>query len=451
MPELRRDPIMIGLDAVEAAKQAGAELAEAYVQFSTSLDIRVRNGQVEDVRRATSRGVGIRVTRAERTALVHTNDISGIPLMQMAARAVEITHALPGGAEQPIYAAPRQIDAFAHSDPDLLAEPIEKRTARLIETERAMLAVAGVSRSGGTNWSETDSEVALVNSLGLSLYAPSCQIQLSAEAIAERDGESYSGSRYVEVPARRLLPDMIACGEDAGRRAVEMLGARPVATTRAPVIFTPRTGWTLLAALNGALRGDNVVRGRSYLAGRLGEPIAAPGVTIRDNPHRPDSPGRHAFDAEGTPTQNLALVDHGLLAGYLTDLHSATELGLAPGGHATRGSYAQGTDIGTSLFYMEPGAQTPEQILAECDRALLVTQLSGWWVGISPAQDSFSSAAMGIWIEKGERAYPVRGVTIAGSLLEMLRGIDRVGNDVEFFNSTTTPTFRVSEMAISGT
>ncbi|MBM3317192.1 MAG: TldD/PmbA family protein [Candidatus Eisenbacteria bacterium] len=450
MTEPRLDPIRVAAAAVDAARQAGAEQAEAYVQFATQLDIQVRNGAVERVRRAAGRGVGLRATHDGRTAMVHTTDVAGIPMLQMAARVVEIARALPAGAEVPIYALPGAVEPFPHPDPGLSAETLERRIGRLQEIERAMLAVAGVSRSGGASWSETDGEIALVNTSGLSLYAPFCVIENAAEAIAERDGESYPGGRQVELPARTLLPVAEAFGREAGHRATEMLGARSLASTRAPVVFTPRTGWTLLASLGGALRGDHVVRGRSYLAGRLGERLAAPGVTLRDNPHRPASPGRRAFDAEGTPTRDLALVREGRLEAYLTDLKSAAALGVAPGGHATRGSHAEGTEIGPSLFYMEPGPHTPEQILAECDRALLVTQLSGWWVGLSPAHDQFSSAAMGIWIEKGEPAYPVRGITIAGSLGEMLAGIDRVGNDLEFTNRTTTPTFRVAEMAISG-
>jgi PmbA protein len=451
MPETRIDAMQIGDAAVSAALQAGADQAEAYVRLAAELDIDVRNGEIENLRRATTRGLGLRVMVGTRTALVHTTDLIGLPLLQLAARAVDIARALPEAPSPALLAARTAVEALPHPDPGLANEPIEARIEYLRETERAMLAVPGVTRTGGVSWGEADGETALVNSRGVQLYAPFCHIESGAEAIAERDGESYSGNRHASVPARRRLPSAPRMGRDAGERAVALLGARPLPSTKAPVIFTPYTGWAILAALVEPLRGDNVGRDRSYLGGRLGESIAAPGVTIRDNPLLLEGPARRAFDAEGTPCRDTTLVAAGRLTGYLTDLASAAQLGVAPGGNAVRGSYTSGIEVGTSNLYMEPGTFTPERILAETARGLLVTSLSGWWVGLSPARDEFSSAAMGIWIEDGKPAYAVRGVTIAGSLTAMLGAIDRIGNDIEFTGETCTPTFRVAEMTISGT
>jgi len=240
-------------------------------------------------------------------------------------------------------------------------------------------------------------------------------------------------------------------GRRAASRAVELLGARAIPSTQVPVIFTPQTGWALLACLTEALRGDNVLQGRSYLADRMGQTIAAPAVTIRDNPQLTRGVLRNAFDGEGSPTRDLALVQAGRLQSFLCDLAAGAKLGVPGGGNAVRPSYDSRTEIGSSNLYLEPGADTPEAIVQATPRGLLVTQLSGWWVGRSSTEDTFSSAAMGIWIENGARAYPVRGITIGGNLLTMLQGIDRIGNDLELLNETSTPTFRVAEMAISGT
>jgi PmbA protein len=224
-----------------------------------------------------------------------------------------------------------------------------------------------------------------------------------------------------------------------------------VPSTKAPVIFTPYTGWTLLVYLIQPLRGDHVVRGRSYLAGKLGEVLAAPGVTIRDDPLLPQGPRQRSFDAEGSPTRNFALVKDGVVANYLTDLNSAAKLGVPCGGNANRDSYDSRIEIGTTNLFMEPGAHSPEQIVKATERGLMVTVVSGWWIGLSPATDTYSAAAMGFWIENGEVAHPVRGVSIGGMLREMLKSIDMIGTDLTFTAPTTTPTFRVAEMAISGT
>lgn len=446
-----QDPVSVAQRAIDLALKVGVDAADAFVVYDAHLGLEVRGGAIETLKRAVSRGLSLRVSLGKRTATAHTTDLDAYPLTRLATTAREMARALPEPEEPPQYAAPQSTEAFPHPDPDLQAETIEAKAQRLAAVEKAMLSVTGLTRSISVGWSEHDSEVALVNSRGLSLYAPVCRVDIGAEGIAERDGESYSGGYHAAVPARRALADPAEMGRRAASRAVELLGARTVPSAQVPVIFTPQTGWALLACLADALRGDNVLQGRSYLADRMGQTIAAPAVTIRDNPRLTRGVLRHAFDAEGSPTRDLALVQAGRLQSFLCDLASGAKLGVPGGGNAVRESYDSRTEIGTSNLYLEPGTDTPESILQATPRGLLVTQLSGWWVGRSSTSDTFSSAAMGIWIENGARAYPVRGITIGGNLLTMLQGIDRIGNDLEFLNETSTPTFRVAEMAISGT
>jgi PmbA protein len=229
-----------------------------------------------------------------------------------------------------------------------------------------------------------------------------------------------------------------------------LLGARQIPSCKVPVIFPFWMGWTVLVWLSQALRGDHVVQGRSYLADRIGTSVASPLVTISDLPHDLQGPGLRSFDAEGTPTRDRALVKNGVLTAYLTDLFSAAKLEVESGGHAVRDSYTAAPQVGTSNLFMGPGTADAEAIIAATGRGVLVTSLSGWWLNLSPATDVFSSAAMGIWIEDGERAYPVRGITVAGTIREMLAAIDMVGNDLRVLGTIATPTFRISEMAVSG-
>jgi len=443
--------LTIAVAAVEKAIAAGAAEADAFLASTSSLDLEVHAGEVESLRRATSRGLGLRVTREGKTALVHTTDLTPASLEDLAAKAVEMAGALPPSSDPVLRALARAIEPLPHSDPGLAAEPFGKKRNRLVEIERAILAVPDVARAAGVSYSEQVGEVAIANSRGLQLARPLCNLSMHAEAIAERGGETTTGGRYASVSSRSALPDPTPFGREAGERATVLLGARPIPSTKAPVIFTPYTGWTFLSRLTPALRGDHVALERSYLAGKLGEELAAPAVTIRDNPLLTEGPGARAFDAEGTPTGNQPLIENGKLAAYLTDLASAEKLGLPPGGNATRDAYDANIEIGTSNYYMDAGSATPAEIIRETERGLLLMVLSGWWVGMSPATDTFSSAAMGLWIEDGEVVHPVRGITIGGTLREMLAAIDRIGNDLENRARTTTPTFRVAEMAISGT
>lgn len=445
-----KTPLAVAINAVQRAVEAGADDADAYVEFNNRLDLEVVNGVVENLRRAAARGLGLRVTKDGKTVLVHSTDLSLQALGDLARRALDMAASLPTPKEPVLYASPQQTQSLPHPDPGIDQEILADKRSRLVEVERAMLSVPGVDRTVGVAWEESEGIVALANTKGVELQSPFVRLELGAEAIAERDGESYSGSRRVRVPSRRRLPDLVEFGKDAGKRAVEMVGARPVVTTSAPVIFTPQTGWALLVYLLQPLMGDSVVEGRSYLGGEVGEKIAAEGVTVRDSPLLGEGVNRRSFDAEGSPAKNLVLVENGILRNYLTDLKSAAKLGIPCGGNTKRDSYDTGIEIGSSNCYMDPGGQPPDEIIAATERGLLVTLLAGWWVGLSPSKDVFSSAAWGHWIENGKKVHPVRGVSVGGTLREMLKNIDMIGNDLEIYGRTSSPTFRVSEMAISG-
>ncbi|MBN1423906.1 TldD/PmbA family protein [Candidatus Fermentibacteria bacterium] len=444
------DPLAAAIRAVRAAIDSGADAADAYAQTASELQIEVRHGDVEHLQQALTRGLGLRVQSGNRRALVHTTDLSDSALAALAAKAVEIARALPPVEEPFALAAAVAVAPHAHQDPGLAEQSLTEPTSWLVAAERAMAAVKGVSETVSVKWTQTNGLVALANSLGLALKEPSCSITIEAEAIAERDGQSATGACYVSAPSRGSLPEAEWVGAAAGERAAMLLGARPVVSARVPVIFPPWIGWPLLVWLSAALRGDHVVQGRSYFADRLGDAVASSLVTIRDTPHNLAGPGHRSFDGEGTPTKDRALIDRGRLEAYLTDRDSAAKLRVEPGGHAVRDSYREAPNVGFSNLQLQPGTHDPEAIIAATGRGLLVTSLSGWWLNLSPATDAFSSAAMGIWIEDGERAYPVRGISIAGTIREMIQAIDMVGNDLRITGTIATPTFRIAEMSISG-
>jgi PmbA protein len=445
------DPLALADLAIEMAIKAGADAADAYVRSASDLAVEVRNGEVESLKQASTLGMGLRLMAKGRTVLVHTTDSSGFAILRMIQRGIDMAAALPEPKERALFAPAKILHGMPHPDPDLQSEPFKEKTARLIDLEKAMRSVPGVVSSVGASYGEVDGEMALVNSRGLRLYSPFCRLSLYAECIAERDEQTTTGGKYVTVSARSRLPEAEHIGRQAGERAVALLGARPVRSTKVPVIFAPQTGWTLLRCLVNPLRGDYVVQQRSYLADRLGKKVAADGVTIRDNALLSRGPASRAFDGEGSPATDTTVIRNGVLSAYLTDLSSAAKLGVACGGNAVRESYSARPQIGTSNFYLEPGPESPAEIISSTQRGLLVTVLSGWWVGMSPSTDVFSAAAMGHWIEDGEIAHPVRGITIGGAVRDMLGSIDRIGNDLEFTAETRTPTFRVAEMAISGT
>jgi PmbA protein len=186
----------------------------------------------------------------------------------------------------------------------------------------------------------------------------------------------------------------------------------------------------------------------SFLLDRLGDTVAAPTVTVIDDPLRPAGPASRPFDGEGVAQRRRAIVERGVLRSYLLDSYSARRLGLRTTGHAVRG-IGDGPSAGPTNFYLEPGAHTPESIIASVRSGLYVTDLIGF--GVNGVTGDYSRGATGLWIENGELAYPVEEITIAGNLRDMFRDVELVGNDLRLRNGIAAPTVKIARMTIAGT
>jgi PmbA protein len=239
--------------------------------------------------------------------------------------------------------------------------------------------------------------------------------------------------------------------EDVGRKAAERtvrrLGARKVATCRVPVVFDQRTARSLLGNLLDALNGDAIYRGASFLAGKLGEQVASEGVTILDDATLPGGFGSSPFDDEGVRAGRKVVIERGVLKSYLLNSYTARKLGMKTTGNAARG-LAGNPGIGPHNFYLEPGSATPEEIIRSVPNGFYVTEFMGF--GVNVVTGDVSHGAAGLWIENGELAYAVEEVTVAGNLLEMLRGISVVGSDLEFRGAVASPTLKIEEMTVAG-
>jgi PmbA protein len=225
-----------------------------------------------------------------------------------------------------------------------------------------------------------------------------------------------------------------------------------VQTQRVPIVFAPEVARSLLGSVFEAASGDAVWRGASFLAGRLGEPIAAPSLTIVDDntmllPSGAGGFGSSPFDGEGLPSRRTVVVEAGVLRAYLLNTYSARKLGLKSTHNASRG-LAGTPGIGCGNLYLEPGTQTPEEILAAIPAGLYVTGLMGF--GVNVVTGDYSRGATGLWIENGQLTHAVEEVTVAGNLAEMLKNVTAIGSDLEFRGAVASPTLRIDGMTIAG-
>ena len=209
-------------------------------------------------------------------------------------------------------------------------------------------------------------------------------------------------------------------------------------------------GMALLGAIVPLFSADSVIKGKSLLAGKVGEAIASERVTIVDDARTPGALRSAPFDGEGVATTTRTLVDQGVLRGYLSSLKTAKKLDHAPTGNARRGSYATPSRIGAANFHLAAGTASPDTLVAGLDRALRITSLLNLHT-IDPISGEFSLGATGDYLENGERGYPVQGITIAGNLTTLLSSITGVANDLRFgATGLGSPTFVISELSIGG-
>lgn len=440
--------------ALDAARRAGASQADVLLVEGDDREVRVRGDEVEFVKQAQERGLGIRVLvdakGGRTTAVVSTSDLAEDAVARMAEEAVALARET---APDPMAGLPD--GGFANDRPELaLFDPSDRDVpleARIEDARRAEAAARAsdprIVNSEGSQASSGFARVLYANSGGFLGAYESASHGLFCEPLA-REGESMQRD-YWMTAARRLadLEDAASVGREAARRALRRLGGKRVPTCEVPVLFDDRTAPSLIGQLASCANGYSIYREASFLAGRLGETIASPLVTIIDDGRLPGGLGSKPFDGEGQPTRRNILVQAGRLETWLLDCYAARKLDLASTGSASRGT-GSAPRVGTTNLWLEPQQGTLDELIAEIDRGLLVTELIG--MGFNPTTGDYSRGAAGLWIEGGEIVHPVEEITIAGNLGEMLASIDRVGSELRWHGRTASPPLRVARMTVAG-
>lgn len=440
--------------ALDRLRRAGADAGDALLVESESTEVRVRGDEIDFVKQARERTLGIRALvagrRGLRSALTSTSDLEPASLERMVDATVALARAT---AEDPAAGLPD--GGFAEDAPDLsLAEPLDRRVPveeRIESARRAEAAARAVDprivNSEGSQSASEHSTVVYGNTGGFLGAYETAFHALSCEPLARENGSLQRDSWW--TAARRLadLEDPERVGRRAGERALRRLGSRRVRTQEAAVIFDPVTAPSLLSHVAACVNGYSIYRETSFLATRMGERVASGLVTLIDDGRLPGGLGSRPFDGEGLPTRRTTVLRGGRLESWLLDAYSARKLGAAPTGSAARGP-ASAPSVAPTNLWLEPGSGTLAELVASTERGLLVTELIG--MGFHPVTGDYSRGAAGLWIEGGEIVHPVEEVTIAGNLGQMLASIDAVADDLVWLGRVASPSLRVARMTIAG-
>jgi PmbA protein len=448
---------LLAADAVAMAMKAGASDAEAVAREGDEFAVNVRMGEVEKLIESGSRGLGLRVFAGQRSASTSTSDLTPEGIRQLVEGAMALARiteedpcsGLPDAAEFGSYAG----DLHLYFE-DVYSLPGPERIEWARRAEAAALAAdPRISNSRGGSFEAATGRKVLANSRGfLGGYRTSYAGVAAAPLAKDENGQMQRD--YWDSNARRIgdLDSPEAVGREAALRALRRLGAKRMPTQQVAVVFAPETARSLIGSVFEAASGNAVWRSASFLAGKLGEEIAAAGLTIVDDntmllPNGTGGFGSSPFDGEGLPSQRSVLVERGVLKNYSLNTYAARKLGMKSTHNASRG-LAGAPGIGPGNLYLEPGTQTPEEIIKGVQTGLYVTSLIGF--GVNLVTGDYSRGATGLWIENGELTHAVEEVTIAGNLKDMLRNVTAIGNDLVFRSAAASPTIRIDGMMLAG-
>ena len=426
----------------------GADAAEVYIETGRNLSLDVRKGDIETVQEAAAAGAGIRVFVQGRMAFASSNDLGEKALEDAAGRAIAFARVTTAD-ENNVLPDDRGVTEVAGLyDPRIAQVPMEEKIELIKSLEKLALKDPRITKSDGASYRESEGEVAIANSNGLLKGYKSTGCGYGVSVVAEKGEQKSSGG---DACNRRFYGDLKPAGEVAGkaaREAYDMLDPRTVKTQRAPVIFHADVSRALLGGILGAVDGERVLQGASFLAKMLGQKIGSELMTIFDDGTRERGMASAPFDGEGVPTGKRVIVDQGVLKGFLYNTAVARRAGVKSTGNASRGGFDGLPGIGPHNFHMAAGAAKLEDIIAATKSGLLVKSVTGY--GINPVNGNFSGGAAGFWIENGKIAFPVQGLTIAGTADEILNGIDMMADDLDLNLSMAAPTVRIKMLQIGG-
>lgn len=423
---------------------------EILVSQSRDLSVEAKGGKQDAFKCAEPFGVALRVKCGDGLGFSFSTTLDPDALIRM------VDGALVAARMQtpdPCYGFPLPAAGYPELpwlyDESLAQVPEAEKIERTLELERLVLTGdPRLKRVRKCSYSESIYDVYLRNSLGVTAGYRGTSVSCSVSAVAEADGDAQIGWDFGYSP-RFTGIDLKSIADGARRKATSLLGAVCLPTMRCPAVFDNHVATDLLEVLSASFLGDSLGKGKSLFAGREGEQLLSEIVTIRDNGILADGMGSAPCDGEGVPQQDTLLVKGGVLEGFLYDSYWGKRLGAASTGNAVRGGVKTAPKMGVHNLFVEPGSHRVQELVAGMGKGVLITDVMGMHTA-NPISGDFSVGASGFYVEGGEVRHPVKGIAIAGNLLELFGRVDMVADDLRFFGSVGSPSFRVTELDVSG-
>jgi PmbA protein len=435
-----------------AAQATNGEQVEAYVARTRDTDVKVFDGEVESLSSAETEGVGVRVVKDNRQGFAYAGSLDSEAVAEALAEARDNagfgTEDEYLGLPDPDGVTPVDLDLYR---PDLADVAADDKVSLALEVERATRSADSRIRGVETaEYGDAAVEAAVAASTGVRAHVRRTVCSVYAYALAGEGAETQTGYGY-SVGRHPDELDVAKAANMAAERATQMLGAKQPASRKITVVLDPLVTAAFLGVLSSALSGEAVLKGRSMFADRVGEDVAAVHFTLTDDPTNPDAFGAAPYDSEGLATRRTALVENGVLGGFLQNTYSGRRSGTASTGSAVRAGFKSTPGVGPRALSLVPGDKTQEQLLAEVGEGLLVRSALGLHSGANPVSGDFSVGVEGLMIRNGAVAEPVREATMASTLQRMLKDVVAVGSDLEWLpGGAAGVTMVMADVSLSG-
>ena len=442
-------PDLMDLCVAAAEAAEGEEQVEAFAEERSTTSVEAHRGEVEGLTFAESRGVGVRVISDGRLGFAHAADPS----------VDEVREAVGRARANAAVASPDPFNALPAAEPlealdGLFSESLagmktDEKVPIALEMERlATSSDPRVRKTESVRYGDAIGSVAIASNQGVRADYRATGCWCVVVTLAEQDGDTQTGFSYrIARSIDELKQDEVVA--EAVERAARMLGAVKPETAKVPVVLDPVAASAFLGVLTDALSADAVQKQRSLFGPLVGEQVGSSGLTIVDDGRLLDGPSASPFDGEGVPTGRHELLTAGVLQGFMHNTYTARKGDTTSTGNAVRG-YRSTPGVGTTNLFVEPGDRSLEQLLREAEGGVLVQDVSGVHSGANPVSGEFSVGATGLRIAGGAPGEPVREMTIASTIPEMLQSVSALGDELRWFSSVGVPYILLREMTLAG-
>lgn len=423
---------------------------EIYFERRTSTKIDSKNLEIDSLSRSEDVGLAIRLIKNQRMGFSFTTSLEDVAIQKAVETAYEVAKHMPADPFVSLHSFDKSVyphvDQFDQQGLDVpLTQKIEMAKSLESHCRKADKRITGVRQA---SLSENCYEVQMVDSNGEPILYKSTAFVASVSCKAEADGDSQMGGDFAFSHELDALP-LETVGKLAAQWATELLGSKSAPTLKCPALLRNAVVAELIEFLSSSFSAEQLDKGRSMLAGKVGEPVFSEHITLIDDGLMNGGMGTAPFDGEGIPSRKNLLVNRGFISGLLYNLYYSNKAGVEPTSSSSRGIKSP-PSIEFSNLYLQKGKKSFDTLVKEIQKGILITDLMGVHTA-NPVTGDFSLGASGILIEKGQLTTPVRGFAVAGNVLDLFRKVIDVSNDLRFFGKVGAPSVQLSDLSIGGT